>query len=199
MSLATNVLQQIAAGNSTLAGLDFTLGAGRKAIVKAVQVLKRRGLAQTHQVRAGEVSGPAPGTYRLTEAGEAFAESGRDINPGQGERPRQKTVGLRERAWWHFRAHKVATMKELLNTHAEGDEKAAHINVYKYLMALEKAGILARLAHRAPARQSKGLVLWRLARDLGPKAPVWRQVAKTVFDPNSGKVFALATEEGGNA
>lgn len=199
MSLATNVLRQIAAGNATLDGLVFSLGAGRKEIVKAVQVLKRRGLAQTHQVRAGEVSGPAPGTYRLTDTGEAFAESGREINPGQGERPRQKTAGLRERAWWHFRAHKVASMRELLTTHADGDEKAAHINVYKYLMALERAGILARLPYRAPARQSRGMVLWRLARDLGPKAPVWRQVAKTVFDPNSGKVFALAAEADGHA
>ena len=44
------------------------------------------------------------------------------------------------------------------------------------------------------AKQSKGMVVWSLAKDLGPAAPVWRQIAKTVFDPNSGTVFAIKKE-----
>lgn len=192
MGLATNVLQQLAAGNTSLEGLAGATGAGKKEIVKSVQVLKGRGLVVTHVVMAGEVSGPAPGIYILTDAGQQFAASGQAISPGQGERPRKKTVGLRERAWWHFRAHKVSSLKELLGTHAEGGEKAAHINLYKYLMALERAGILQRLPQRIKARQSKWLVQWRLALDLGTMAPVWRQVARTVYDPNDGRVFSLA-------
>ena len=99
--------------------------------------------------------------------------------------------GLRERAWWHFRAHSVATIRELLTTHANGTEKAAQDNLYKWVIALETVGILQRLPAKQPAKQSKGRVVWSLAKDLGPAAPVWRQIAKTVFDPNSGQVFPL--------
>jgi biotin operon repressor len=197
MRLSDNVLAAIAAGNCGIAGIAEALGVTRKAVNHAAQTLKKRGLIETHSERGGEISGPSRrGQYRLTAFGAAFAASGRQISPGQGERPRERTAGLRERAWWHFRAHKIASMKELLTTHAEGGERDATSNVYKYLLALERAGILQRCAQRAPARQSRGLVIWRLALDLGPKAPVWRQTAQAVFDPNSGRVFRAA-EEGG--
>lgn len=186
MRLSDNVLAAIAAGNCGIAGIAEALGVTRKAVNHAAQTLKKRGLIETHSERGGEISGPSRrGQYRLTAFGAAFAASGRQISPG-----------LRERAWWHFRAHKIASMKELLTTHAEGGERDATSNVYKYLLALERAGILQRCAQRAPARQSRGLVIWRLALDLGPKAPVWRQTAQAVFDPNSGRVFRAA-EEGG--
>lgn len=192
MIVATNVLQQIAGGNDYIADIAAALEIPRKAVNQAAQTLKGRGLIETHSEVDGEISGPAQrGFYRLTPAGAEFAASGQRITAGQGERPRKKTVGLRERAWWHFRAHKVASLKELLGTHAEGQERDATSNVYKYLLALERAGILQRTAKRIPARQSKGLVQWRLAIDLGPKAPVWRQVAREVYDPNGGKVLAI--------
>lgn len=197
MMVATNVLQQIADGCDYIADIAAALGVPRKTVNHAAQTLKGRGLIETHSESAGEISGPAQrGFYRLTPEGTAFAASGQTISAGQGERPRKKTVGLRERAWWHFRAHKVASLKELLGTHAEGGERDATSNVYKYLLALERAGILQRLAKRLPARQCKGLVQWRLALDLGIKAPVWRQTARTVYDPNSGRVFALEGEGG---
>ncbi len=198
MIVATNVLQQIAGGCDYIADIAAALEIPRKAVNQAAQTLKGRGLIETHSETAGEISGPAQrGFYRLTPAGVEFAASGQRITAGQGERPRQKTVGLRERAWWHFRAHKVASLKELLGTHAEGQERDATSNVYKYLLALERAGILQRAAKRLPARQSKGLVVWRLVLDLGPKAPVWRQTAREVYDPNSERVFSL-DEEGGH-
>lgn len=197
MRLSDNVLKAIATGNCGIAGIAEAIGVTRKAVNHAAQTLKKRGLIETHSERGGEVSGPATrGQYRMTAFGTAFAASGRQISPGQGERPRRNTAGLRERVWWHFRAHKVASLKELLCTHAEGQERDATSNVYKYLLALERAGILQRAAKRIPARQSRGLVVWRLARDLGPQAPVWRQTAQTVYDPNSGRVFNLAGEGG---
>lgn len=192
MILATNVLQQIAGGVDYIADIAAALEIPRKSVNHAAQTLKGRGLIETHSEVEGEISGPAQrGFYRLTPEGAAFAASGQTIAAGQGERPRKKTVGLRERAWWHFRAHKVASLKELLGTHAEGQERDATSNVYKYLLALERAGILQRAAKRLPARQSKGLILWRLARDLGPQTPVWRQTSKTIFDPNSGQEIAI--------
>lgn len=195
MRLATNVLRQIVAGCVYIADIAAALELPRKTINKAAQTLKGRGLIETHSESDGEISGPAArGYYRATPEGIAYAASGRAISAGQGERPRKKTVGLRERAWWHFRAHKVASLKELLTTHAEGQERDATSNIYKYLQALERAGILTRAPKRIPARQCKGLVVWRLALDLGPQTPVWRQTSKTVFDPNSGRVFSLTVE-----
>ncbi|MGE5621485.1 MAG: hypothetical protein ACM3VY_00515 [Candidatus Bathyarchaeota archaeon] len=193
MGLSTNVLRQIAAGTVRLEAIAEALGVGHKAVNKAAQVLKKR---EFITVRA-QGDGFRLGIYELTPAGRAWAESGREVMPGQGERPRQRTVGLRERAWWHFRAHRLATLKELLTTHADGTEKAADNNLYKWLAALEKVGILQRSARRLPARQSRGQVQWKLAKDLGPKAPVWRQVAREIFDPNGGKIFPMP-EEGGH-
>ena len=193
MMVATNVLRQIVGGCDYIADIAAALELPRKTINKAAQTLKGRGLIETHSEAGGEISGPARrGFYRPTPAGIAVAASGQAITAGQGERPRKKTVGLRERAWWHFRAHKVASLKELLTTHAEGPERDATSNVYKYLLALERAGILQRAAKRIPARQCKGLVVWRLAVDLGPQTPVWRQTSKTIYDPNSGKTYAIA-------
>lgn len=180
--ISTDVLQAVYNGVTRIEDLALTLPQSKKNLVKAVQVLKKRGLACS----------PDKGTYRLTEAGRIWAETGKPVSPGQGERPRRRTRGIRERVWWHFRAHGMATLKELTGTHADGTESAAEINLYKYLSALEKAGVLSRCARRIPARQSRGLVQWKLARDLGPLAPVWRESAKTVYDPNSGEVISIA-------
>lgn len=191
MALATNVLQQIAAGNGQLESLASTLASDKRSVVKAVQVLKRRGLVQVHGAFDSAFGGLARGSYALTPAGTEWARAGLAVSPGQGARPRQRTSGLRERAWWHFRAHRIATLKEILTTHAEGGERAAPINLYKYLMALQRAGVLRRSPQRVATRQSRGQVQWSLARDLGPKAPVWRQLARVVYDPNSGQTLAI--------
>lgn len=179
--ISTQTLNALFNGARTLAELETATGAPRKHLVKAVQVLKRHELACI--VSRGE--------YALTELGRARAQAGHPVNPGQGTRPRTRTVGIRERAWWHFRAHKVATLKELIGTHADGHESDPVTNLYKYVNSLEKAGILTRSQKRVPARQSRGLVQWSLARDLGKKAPVWREREKVIYDPNSGALYPI--------
>lgn len=188
MGLSTDVLRALAAGHGSIVLLADHLEVERRVVGKAVQVLKRRGLI-------GASDAPGRGRYHLTAAGQAWLAAGKPVSPGQGPRPRTHTAGLRERAWWHFRAHRMATLQELLSTHAEGHEKAPDVNLYKYLSALERAGILRRSAQRLPARQSRGRVQWRLVADLGPKAPVWRETARVVFDPNSGATRPLAGAE----
>lgn len=195
MGISTTILQLVAGGTVDIDALAAATGQPKRAIVKAAQVLKGLGYIAVCDKLDEEMGTLARGMYMATAAGEAFAASGEEIKPGKsGERPRKRTVGLRERAWWHFRAHNVATLKELLSTHASGREKAADINLYKYLAALEAAGILKRLNGRQPARQSKGRVLWSLAKDLGPLAPVWRQRAREVYDPNSALIFPIKKE-----
>ena len=129
MSNSTTILQLIAAGTTDLDALAATTGKSKKQVVKFVQTLKGLGYVSVCDELDAEMGTGARGMYFPTPAGEAFAASGEEIKPGKaGERPRKRTVGLRDRAWWHFRAHKVATLKELLSTHANGTEKAASIN-----------------------------------------------------------------------
>lgn len=195
MGISTNVLQLVVAGTDTLDTLAATTGKAKKTIVKAAQVLKGLGLLSVCDKLDEEMGTLARGMYIATPAGEAFAATGEAIKPGRkGDRPRMKTVGLRERAWWHFRAHKIATLRELLSTHANGNEKAASINLYKYIAALEAAGILKRLTNRQAAKQSRGRVQWSLEKDLGRQAPVWRQKAQEVYDPNGDAVYSIEKE-----
>ncbi|MFN4325204.1 MAG: hypothetical protein ACK4FP_04890 [Azonexus sp.] len=192
MSLTKQVLQLIVEGKDTLDQLATATGKTRREVVKMTQVLKHKGLIDVCDALDAQLGTGARGLYLPTEAGIAFAAADGEIKPGKaGPRPCTRTVGLRERAWWHFRVHRVATIKDLLTTHATGKEKAAQDNLYKWVVALELAGILQRLPAKQPAKQSKGRVVWSLANDLGPAAPVWRQIARTVFDPNSGQVFPV--------
>lgn len=197
MSNSTTVLQLIAAGTTDLDALATTTGKSKKQVVKFIQTLKGLGYVSVCDELDKAMGTLARGMYIATPAGEAFAASGEEIKPGKpGERPRKKTYGLRERAWWHFRAHKVATLKELLSTHANGTEKAASVNLYKYIAALESVGILKRMDRRQQARQSKGRVVWSLENDIGLQAPVWRQQAREVYDPNGDVVFAIPKKGG---
>lgn len=199
MSNSTTVLQLIAAGTTDLDALAATTGKSKKQVVKFVQTLKGLGYVSVCDKLDAEMGTGARGMYLPTPAGEAFAASGQEIKPGKpGERPRKRTVGLRDRAWWHFRAHKVATLKELLSTHANGTEKAASINLYKYIATLEAVGIVKRLG-KQPAKQSKGRVVWSLEKDLGILAPVWRQTNHEVYDPNGDSVFKLPKKTGEGA
>ena len=107
----------------------------------------------------------------------------------KGQRsPRNVTIGLRAKAWWSLRKNKAATIPDLMTTHCEGTEKTAWNNLNGYLRALAKVGILTVDDERRNDGKptSNGLKVWRLARDVGPKAPVVRRNLKEVFDPNSG-------------
>lgn len=107
---------------------------------------------------------------------------------GRGRPNPTQASGLRERAWWLIRTlGRPFTLDDLLFTINDGSAADAENNLGRYLRQLATAGVVQRLARKAPGRAptSNGLVVWRLARDLGPKAPVYRSAAHTVWDPNS--------------
>ncbi|MBL8350489.1 MAG: hypothetical protein JNL87_09250 [Burkholderiaceae bacterium] len=123
------------------------------------------------------------------------------VAPRRRGRPAAKrTRGLRERAWWVMRELPRFTLDDLLLTLVDDGQKDAPSNLQKYISALERVGVLVRLQRRVPgsAPTSNGHVIWRLARDLGRAAPVWRSTQRVVFDPNSGALLPVlqATEEG---
>lgn len=181
MGLAQNALVEIVRGNGQLDGIAVALGRDRRAIVKAIQQVKRRGLAENH----------GRGAYTPTAEGIAWVNSGREIKAGQGKRPRTATSGLRQRAWWVIRARKTVTLPELLTSLADGTEKDAANNLSSYLGPLVNAGFLRILTSRQPgnALTSSGHRRYQVGRDNGRLAPVVRQTDRVVFDPNTGEVF----------
>lgn len=119
--------------------------------------------------------------------------------PAKRGRPyTRKTSGLRERAWWLMRKLPRFTIDDLLFTLADGGEQDAPGNLTKYVRALERVGVLSRLMRRAPGNTptSNGHVIWRLARDLGRTAPVWRSASQQLFDPNTGGLIGVVAAAG---
>jgi predicted transcriptional regulator len=185
---AQQVLVEIVRGTSQLSMLAAGLQQDRNAVVMAVQCLKHRGLVTT----------TAPGEYEATDAGRQFLAEGRTVASGQGSaRPRQKTRGLRQRAWWVLRARGMVTIPDLLSTLADGSEKNAAKNISRYLSALVKTGFVTELETRAPgaALTSNGYKRYKLTKNSGRQAPVLRQTRGEVYDPNSGEVIPLVMED----
>jgi hypothetical protein len=106
---------------------------------------------------------------------------GRHPGPHDRQRP------LRVRAWWVMRERAAFSLADLLHTVADGSERNAAHNLRQYIRALEHSGVLARAYARAE------LAAWRLARDLGPLAPVAQRCGRAVRDPNN--LNALITQE----
>lgn len=178
IALPQKVLAEVSDGHVALGDIAARVGAGHRAVSTAAQTLKRRGLLES----AGR------GQFRLTDAGAAWRQSGAPL------RLRQKTSGLRQRAWWLMRKSTPITLIGLLGTLADARETGAKTNLGHYLRALEQAGFL-RLLPNAP--MSCGVKRYRLARNNGRQAPVVRPATGAVYDPNTGETFALLALPGG--
>lgn len=177
MTHAEAVLQAVADGVCLLREIAAHCGVSLREAQLAALALKRRRLLSQAGLR---------GAYDLTDSGRAWLAAERAILPNQGRRPRTVTRGIRERAWWHLRAHKIATIRELLSTHASPELKAPRVTLVKYLSALARAGVLGR---RVPV--AGGEAVWSLKRDLGVETPVWRERGGQIYDPNSGSTLTV--------
>lgn len=147
--------------------------------------------------RNGFVTRSAPGCLSVTQEGLTAMASGKTIRSGPNkpkERTRIAKSSRRIDAWRAMRIKGGAfTLSDLIMSVARGDEKDIRINLGKYLSALESAGYLIKLSKREPgiSPTSNGFARWRLVKDTGPQAPIWRQGLGTVFDPNTGEEIAL--------
>lgn len=177
MSIMQSVLEVVSGGTVTLPEIAIRCGIDRRQAQLAALALKRRRLLSQAGLR---------GDYSVTDAGRAWLAEGRSAVANEGRRPRTVTRGIRERAWWHLRAHKAATLKELLSTHASPDLKAPRVTLVKYFSALARAGVLAR---RVPV--AGGEAVWSLQNDLGPQTPVWRERSGEIWDANADRVLAV--------
>lgn len=105
--------------------------------------------------------------------------------------PRTVCFGLRARAWWVMRAKPTFTLTGLLMIVASGAEANAASNLGKYVRALARVGILRDTGRARPKNPtSNGEIQYRLCRNTGPAAPVWRRDG-CVFDPNTGELLEV--------
>lgn len=147
----------------------------------------------------GLVEKVEPGCHKLTDAGRAAVQSGARLRSGpRGNGQPGKRIhkdSLRIRVWRAIRIRRKFSIPDLVSLVAEGGEKDIESNIRKYLSALTRAGILTELPRReaGTALTSNGYKRWWLTdgKDSGPLAPVWRQGANTVYDPNTEIEAAL--------
>lgn len=127
----------------------------------------------------------ARGCHRLTDAGRIAVAQGQQVRPGK-----HTPNPLRENAWKVFRLKGKASISDVRLLAAHGSEKAFESALGKYLRALERAGYLVRLPVRERNTNGSGgaWLRYRLERNSGPDAPVWRAKENTVYDPNTHEV-----------
>jgi hypothetical protein len=145
-------------------------------------------LAPTSQDRRGQDQQMAQPAAPTPAAAPAKHRRGRP--PGS---TKQGATGLRGKCWWLMRELGTFTINRLLETYATGTEKDAHNNLDNYLFRLAACGVVERLDQRqqSDALTSNGYVVWRLKRNLGLLAPVWRREQKVLWDPNRQEVLPV--------
>ena len=172
----------------TEAELATLTALGPQQIEQGILKLRKHGLVE----KVGK------GCHQLTAAGRAAYEAGAKLRSGPrggqtGKRIHKDT--LRIRVWRAIRLRRKFSIPDLVSLVAQGGEKDIESNIRKYLKALTLAHILTELSRReaATALTSNGYKRWWLQdeKNTGPIAPVWRQGAGTVFDPNTETEVAL--------
>lgn len=178
---------------TTTAALAQVTGLTRREVSRCFrEVLNARGLANEARF----------GVYRLSPAGIAAREVGERITTAPLTRKNGGPIHddtFRSRVWKALRSLGKATVPELCQMAARGDEKLPERQVRNYLGYLVKAGYVSVLARRerGTAPTSAGFKRFLLLphRDPGPKAPVVRRRLGQVYDPNSRKAYSLETGE----
>ena len=133
------------------------------------------------------------GCYQLSDAGLAAATAGEVITSGPKgpdtasvRKPVQNTY--RERAWRSMRIRRAFSIGDVAADAATGDQ-AGIDNARRYIRNLIAAGYVAELPRRQAGTRltSPGSKQYRLLKDTGPRAPVYRPKRDAVHDYNTGE------------
>jgi hypothetical protein len=133
----------------------------------------------------------AQGCHKLTDAGRAAIAEGRTIRRGgKGQKHtgrRYKPDTTREAAWLAMRILGRFSVADLVMRAARGGEKSIESNLRDYCRQLCLAGYLRVLPTREPGKTRKGFQRYLLIEGMntGPKPPVYRATAGSVYDPNN--------------
>jgi len=183
-TLSNAVLDRLSDGQChTIDHLDHALADHvRREIVKCAGRLVLRGLLERVEL----------GCYQLTEEGKRAVASGEMITSGPYRpdrgRSRKPRDSMRQRAWQAMRMSGAFTIGDIAIAAASSKDYSPERNLQKYFRALRAAGYLIELPIRArgTALTSNGFKRFRLMKDTGPIAPVFRQAQKSIFDHNLG-------------
>lgn len=188
-TIPTALLNLLADGRClTLGQLETELAVTRRRAADAATKLAIRGYLEQH----------GTGCYQLTGAGRAAAAAGEVITSGPrgpDGKPRSKRDTLRERAWRAMRVRRIFTASDLASDAAREGEQA-EANIVRFLHQLRLAGFVTEIGRKKGVRfGSNGFKVYRLTRNTGPRAPIWRQDARMVRDMNTGEDIPCSTPD----
>lgn len=183
-TLPTTVLHSLGDGScQTIDYLVEMLGLSRRQVSDGAAKLVFRGLLE--RIEAG--------CYRLTAEGMKAAQAGEIITSGPFrphtvKKPKAFPDTFRQRLWTAMRMSGTFTLGEVAMIAARGDSDPEN-NAAWYLRHLRDAGYVAELRTRQPGTRltSNGFKRFRLLKDTGMKAPVYRTKTRTLFDYNTGE------------
>lgn len=179
--LLTKVLHHLVGGVClTIDVLEVELGLTRRQISNAMSTLVRHGLVERAEA----------GCYQLTADGEVARAEGRVFtsgpngpHTGRARKPWRDT--FRQRAWSAMRMSVTFTIGDIVVA-ASVDDRDSTANAMKYARQLTLAGYLMEMPVRQKGTRltSNGFKRFRLIRDTGPAAPVYREKKKALYDYN---------------
>ncbi|MCW5711296.1 helix-turn-helix domain-containing protein [Shinella sp.] len=181
--IPTTILHHLVDGSCmTMDGLESALGLTRKQISNGAAQLVLRGLLERVEI----------GCYRLTKSGVEKAKSGEVITSGPWRPDTARHIQrhqdtFRQRVWSAIRVSSTFTISEIVMAAARPDDLAPENNATRFIRQLKLAGYLAELPSRQAGTRitSNGFKRWRLVRNTGPNAPVFKPKLRVVYDPNS--------------
>lgn len=188
--LPTTVLHSLTDGACrTIDDLAESLKLTRRQVSDGAAKLVLRGLLE--RIEAG--------CYQLTATGIAAAAAGEVIKSGPW-RPDTVTVRkplpdtFRQRLWTAMRMSKTFTVGEVAMIASRESEESPENNAAWYIRHLKDAEYLVELPVRQKGTRltSNGYKRYRLLKDTGSLAPVYRPKTKEVFDHNTGEAVSCA-------
>lgn len=184
-ALAKELFAELAiGGQQETAALATKLQVSRRQISNAAALLKRHRLLKTTR----------PGLYGLTKLGRETQI--KDVNLVSGPKASYSTVRahkdtFRARAWRSMRIRGRFTIGDILADAERDDEADAKSNAQRYISALCRVGHVRELPKRRPGTSmgSNGQKVFRLSKNTGPLAPVWREKSRVLHDFNTGEDY----------
>ncbi|PTV94047.1 hypothetical protein C8J27_11098 [Rhodobacter aestuarii] len=164
-----------------LDALCETMIYSKEQIIRAAVKLADHGLMDRHS---------EPGEYRLSERGLIQVRNGFRVNSGPAKahgKIRRQHDTFRVRAWKAMRVLGIFTMGEVISA-AERGEADPNYNLRHYLRVLVAAGYVIDLTSKVQGTKltSPGFKRFRLIKNTGALAPVYRPRPKVLFDFNTG-------------
>lgn len=133
------------------------------------------------------------GIYAMTNAGVAALASGKVITSGpidanSSALTRAATYGFRDRLWQSMRMRGSFTIHDLVCDAVNGEGDAVN-DTSRYIRYLKLAGYVRELPGRVTGTKpgSNGYKRFRLIRNSGPRAPLYRSKLGVLHDFNTGE------------